>query len=161
MQASRRHDDRSAPRQDDPRPDWRAEGGEASALESSTRLASERPTVPPPRPSGLRPAGGFDVVVAHIHLGPSVDEILYRLSLGDLAGAELASEELAPCVPVRRAAPVVIASMDLGYVDEFMLASIDGEVTWGDLLDGSPFGRRETLRAMCDLVDKRAVGLTR
>jgi hypothetical protein len=156
-----RYDDRGGIRPEEPLPSWPLEGFDAVPLESSTRLASERPTVPPPRMAALRASAGDDVMVSHIHLGPGVDEILYRLTLGDLAGAELASAELDPYIPVLRAAPIVVEAMELGYLDEYMLASVDGASTWGELLDSSPFARRETLKALCDLVDKGAVALTR
>jgi len=100
-------------------------------------------------------------MVSHIHLGPSVDEVLYRLSLGDLSGAALANEELEAYLPARNTAPIVIQSMDLSYLEEYMLATVDGETTWGDILDSSPFPPKDTLQAMCDLVDKGALALTR
>jgi len=123
---------------------------------SSTRLASELPTLPPPRYAGA----STDVMVSHIHLGPSIDEVLYRLSLGDLTGAALANEELELCVPTRVAPRIVIAALELTYLEEFILASIDGKATWGELLDSSTFSPKDTLRALCELVDKGAVALS-
>ncbi len=137
-------------------PMWQEPRFDSAAPGSGTRLAtSERPTLPPPPPSGA------DVMVSHIHLGPSVDEVLYRLSLGDLSGAALANEELEAYIPTRNTAPIVIQSMGLSYLEEYMLATVDGATTWGDILDASPFPPKETLQALCDLVDKGALALTR
>jgi hypothetical protein len=139
---------------DDTIPTWNeryAQAFESTAPGSSTRLTTERPTLPPPATD--------DVMVSRIHLGPTVDEVLYRLSLGDLAGAALANEELENCIPSLGSAPVVIAAMQLTYLEEFMVASIDGESTWGEILDSSPFSPKETLEALCQLVDKGALSL--
>jgi hypothetical protein len=100
-------------------------------------------------------------MVSHIHLGPSVDEVLYRLSLGDLTGAALANAELESCIPMSAAGTLVIKAMELSYLEEFMLASVDGHTTWGEVLDGSPFSPKDSLQALCQLVDKGALSLTR
>ena len=144
---------------EDTLPPWQRTCFEVSARESSTMLASERPTVPPPRRATPRGWSKPDVVVLRFHLGPSVDEILYRLSVGDLTGAALANEELEAYVPVRRARAFVVSAPQLTHLEEFMLASVDGESTWGDILDGAPFAPDETLRALCLLVDKGAIEL--
>jgi len=140
-------------------PTWQPLVFEPAPPGSSTRLASERPTMPPPAPRGA--GGSEDVMVSRIHLGPSVDEVLYRLSLGDLSGAALANEELEPCVPRRNTPPIIIAAMQLDYLEEYVLACIDGQTTWAEILDSSPFSPRDTLKALCELVDKGALALTR
>jgi hypothetical protein len=154
MEAYRQTDLAAGTNPEDTIPTWQDVRFETTPPGSSTRLASERPTLPPAAPDG-------DVMVSHIHLGPSVDEVLYRLSLGDLSGAALANEELEPYVPSRCMAAVVIAAMELTYLEEFVLASIDGQSTWGEILDGSPFNPRDTLKALCELVDKGALALGR
>jgi len=131
----------------------------ATAPGSSVRLASEKPTLPPPPDNDVEGDGG--VMVSHIHLGPSVHEVLYRLSLGDLSGAALANEELEGCIPTRTAAAIVIKAMRLSYLEEFMLAAVDGETPWGEILDSSPFNPKDTLQSLCELVDKGALSLTR
>jgi hypothetical protein len=98
-------------------------------------------------------------MVSRIHLGPSVDEVLYRLSLGDLSGAALANEDLEQCIPARSSTALIVASMDLTCLEEFILATIDGQSTWGEILDSSPFSPRDTLEALCELVDKGALSL--
>ncbi len=98
-------------------------------------------------------------MVSRIHLGPSVDEVLYRLSLGDLSGAALANEDLEECIPARSSTALIVASMDLTCLEELILATIDGQSTWGEILDGSPFSPRDTLEALCELVDKGALSL--
>jgi hypothetical protein len=143
---------------DDTIPTWQVGPG------SGTRLAaSERPTLPPPESSEDCVAGGAmasdEFMVSRIHLGPSVDEVLYRLSLGDLSGAALANEDLEPCVPARSSTALIVASMDLTCLEEFILATIDGHSTWGEIMDSSPFSPRDTLAALCELVDKGALSL--
>ncbi len=138
---------------EDTLPSWPEPRFESAAPGSGTRLASERPTLPPPR------AEADDVMVSHIHLGPSVDEVLYRLSLGDLSGASLANEELEPCTPLRVAPLVVVDVMGLSYLEQYLLAMVDGHASWGDILDASPFAPRDTLQALCELVDKGVVAL--
>ena len=128
---------------------------------SSVRLASERPPLPPPPGNDVEREEDGGVMVSHIHLGPSVHEVLYRLSLGDLSGAALANEELEGCVPTRTAAAIVIRAMSLSYLEEFMLAAVDGETPWGEILDSSPFNPKDTLQSLCELVDKGALSLTR
>jgi hypothetical protein len=148
---------------DDTLPSWAFPTCEVEPRESSTVLASERPTVPPIAESckTLPEFAHDDVMVSRIHLGPSIDEVLYRLSLGDLTGAALANEELEPCVPVRAVAAVIVAAMQLTYLEEYVLAFVDGTSAWGEILDGSPFSPRETLHALCELVDKGAITLNR
>jgi hypothetical protein len=137
---------------DDTIPTWQESLVGPESRGSGIRLASEKPTLPPPPPTG-------DVMVSRIHLGPSVDEVLYRLSLGDLSGAALANEELERCVPERTAAAIVVHAMQLTYLEEYMLTLVDGHTLWGDVLDSSPFAPKDTLQALCDLVDKGAVTL--
>jgi len=155
------HDDATAvstSNADDTIPTWQSFALEPAA-ESTTRLAAERPTLPPPRGEGVPAAD--DVMVSRIHLGPSVDEVLYRLSLGDLSGAALANQELEDCIPVCIAAPVVMRALGLDYLEEYVLATVDGVSSWGDILDDSAFSPRDTLKALCELVDKGALTLTR
>jgi hypothetical protein len=144
---------------EDTLPPWQSSCFDAPVRESSAMLASERPTVPPPRRSSPRAWAESDVVVSRFHLGPSVDEVLYRLSVGDLTGAALANEELEGCVPTRRASDFVVAALQLSHLEEYMLASVDGASTWGDILDSAPFAPHETLRALCRLVDEDVIVL--
>jgi hypothetical protein len=161
MEAIHWPDDGTRMSPDDTIPTWNAlrVHDEAGAeRESCSRLASERPTLPPPGRKGSDDGGS--VMVSHIHLGPSVDEVLYRLSMGDFQGAALANAELEGCVPTLAAPPVIIESMRLPYLEEFVLALVDGTATWGLILDTSPFAPRDTLRALCELVDKGAITLS-
>lgn len=163
MEAARRHAELAQTvSPDDTIPSWPSSPltaeprFDSAAPGSGTRLAaSERPTVPPPGQSET------DVMVSHIHLGPSVDEVLYRLALGDLSGASLANEELEDYIPQRNSPLVVVEALELSYLEQYMLASVDGEATWGDLLDSSPFPPKDTLLALCELVDKGVVTLNR
>lgn len=136
---------------------------EIRAVSSGTELiASERPTLPPPgdwRVAGewREPGEPADVVVARIHLHTSMDELLYRLAVGDWDGAYRANAELEHFVPRVVAGRIEIAVADLDHVHEFVLASIDGLATWGEIVEAAPFERGETLRVLCALVDQRLV----
>ena len=158
MEAWSRPEDSTHPSPDDTMPTWVGSTLDAVPLESGPRLASERPTLPP---TGASAGEEEDVVLSHFHLGPSVDEVLYRLSLGDYVGAALANADLEGCVPARCLVPAVIGAMQLAYLEEYMLSAVDGRLTWGDILDASPFSPKDSLKALCDLVDKGAVTLGR
>lgn len=133
-----------------------AAGGEADPSgerTSGTRLVEKPATLPPPAPAVE------DLVVARITLRPSVDEVLYRLSVGDDRGAFLASTDLERTVPWVVAPRVVLTAMRLSYLEEYILSFVDGASTWADILDCSPFSSAETLGALAALVDKGAVTL--
>jgi hypothetical protein len=132
----------------------RDSGVMAVELGSGTQLRpSERPTLPPPECRSEPTA----VLVAHIRLHTSMDELLYRLAVGDWAGAYRANEELEQFVPRVVAGRVEISVADLDAVHEFVLACVDGHATWGEIVNGAPFEKGETLRALCALVDQRLV----
>jgi hypothetical protein len=119
---------------------------------SGIRLANNSPTMPPP---AAMPE--HDIVIQRIHLAPSVDEILYRLSVGDQRGAFEAADDLGPLVPRVTVPRVILQAMVLTHVEEHVLSFVDGESTWDDILDSSPFGAALTLESLCELVDKGAV----
>lgn len=100
---------------------------------SGTRLADDYPTLPPP-PTLLED----DIVVLRIRLVPSVDEILYRLSLGDENGAFEVAAELGPMVPRVTAPRVVLVAAQLPHLEQHVLSFIDGTSTCDDILCSSP-----------------------
>jgi hypothetical protein len=122
---------------------------------SGAQLVEDRKTQPPPG----WPGASDDVVVAHIRLHPSVDEVLYRLSLGDERGAFLAAADLEALVPRVIAGHVILVAMRLTYLEEYILSYVDACSTWAEILDSSPFAPSETLAALCELVDKGAITL--
>jgi len=132
-------------------PDDRARAGERR---SGTRLTADSPTLPPPGRESEA-----DVVVHRVRLGPSIDEILYRLSLGDEKGAFLAARDLDPLVPRVVAPRVVLVATELPHLEEYVLALVDDAAAWGEILESSPFAPEETLGALCELVDKGIVAV--
>jgi hypothetical protein len=131
--------------------DLASSGETSSERRSGIQLTSEKATLPPP---SLEVEGP---VVSHIHLRPSIDEILYRLSLGDEKGAFLAGLDLEPLVPRVMAPRAIVRAMHLSYLEEYVLSFVDAVSTWGEILDGSPFAAHDTLGALCELVDKGIV----
>jgi hypothetical protein len=130
-------------------------------LGSGTQLvASERPTLPPPcqRRGRAGDASDASVHVARIHLHTSMDELLYRLAVGDWEGAYRANAELVHFVPHVVVPRVEIAATSLDYLQEFVLAYVDGRATWGQIVSDAPFEPAETLRALSALVDLGLVG---
>jgi len=134
-------------------PPRRDSGVRAIDLGSGTQLVeSERPTVPPPG-RRLTTAEDAKVHVARIHLHTSMDELLYRLAVGDWEGAYRANAELVHFVPHVVVARAELRSTQLDYLQEFVLACVDGEATWGNIVQDAPFEPAETLRALSALVD--------
>jgi len=131
----------------------RVSGMRPVELGSGTELiASERPTLPPPAHApGWRESP--EVVVARIRLHTSMDELLYRLAVGDWEGAHRANAELVHFVPRIIVGRAVLAATDLDYMQEFVVACVDGQSTWGEIVDSAPFEPAETLRALSALVD--------
>jgi hypothetical protein len=130
---------------------------EESERGSGTQLVADKTTMPPPPPSGDL---DDEVRVERIRLQPSVDEVLYRLSVGDERGAFLADADLEPLVPHVIAPHVVLVALRLSYLEEYVLSFVDGASTWAEILEGSPFAPSETLSALCELVDKGAITLS-
>lgn len=131
----------------------RVSGMRPVELGSGTELiASELPTLPPPGlATGRRESP--EVVVARIRLHTSMDELLYRLAVGDWDGAHRANAELVHFVPRVVVGRAVLAATELDYMQEFVIACIDGQSTWGQVVDSAPFEPAETLRALSALVD--------
>jgi len=86
-----------------------------------------------------------------------MDELLYRLAVGDWEGAYRANEELEPFVPHLVAGRLEVSTLDLDHLQEFVLACVDGRATWGEIVASAPFEPGETLRALCALVDQRVL----
>jgi hypothetical protein len=122
---------------------------------SGTVLTSERATLPPP---GRGRHTDPSIHVARIRLHTSMDELLYRLAVGDWEGAYRANVELVHLVPHVVAPRSEIEATELDYLQEYVLACVDGQSTWGDLVSGAPFEPAETLRALSALVDLGLVG---
>jgi hypothetical protein len=136
------------------RPGPQTASGVPDERESGIQLTADCPTLPPPAR-----ASEADVVVLRIRLVPSIDEILYRLSLGDQKGAFLAAVEFGPLVPRVVAPRVVLAATQLPHLEEYVLSFVDSYSTWAEILESSPFAPADTLGALCELVDKRIIAV--
>ena len=121
------------------------------------RPGSERETLPPAPPSERGPFG--PPMVQRIQLAPTVDEVLYRLSVGDDAGAREAAGELGGLIPSMRAGAVVLSVLALGPLEELMLACVDDTSSWGNIMLRAPMLEGDALRALCQIVEKGAVFL--
>jgi hypothetical protein len=144
--------------EDPPSPPQRHSGIRMLEVGSGAKIdASECPTIPPPGPA--RPGSEApEVLITRVHLHTTMDEILYRLAVGDWDGAWRANEELESFVPHIIAARVVLAATPLDSLQEFILAYVDGLSTWGEIVEGAPFEATDTLKALCLLVDQGIIG---
>jgi hypothetical protein len=118
----------------------------------AARVARDRETLPPhPQP----------IEVEHIHLGVSVDELLYRYDMGDIAGAlsvglPLLDHDYIPAVITPQ---VILSSIQLSGREEYVLSLVDGWSTLAELVELSNLSTLDTLRTFCELVEKRVIGL--
>ena len=148
-----------AVRTSDEAPDTLREGQPRRERESGPQLKAarraERETLPPPG------AGYEPLTVSRYQLGVSIDEILYRYDMGDIAGAlreglPLIDEAHVPAVVMP---DVVLSAVDLSGREEYVLSLIDGWCTMSEIVDGSSLSTLETLRTVCELIEKGVVAL--
>jgi hypothetical protein len=118
---------------------------------------AERATVPPPRRG--QPVSTVSTRPALAAAPAAVAEVLYRLSVGDGAGAARAGAELAESVPVLSASRGQQRASDLGLSEEYLLTLIDGAESCKELLARSQLDAEDSLRGLCELVDRGLVML--
>jgi hypothetical protein len=139
----------------------------------------ERPTLPAPPASSRRASGLRRKAPATSPLDPleeallsrpiwdsrepepAVHEILYRLSVGDEAGAIAAGEILldgrrAPALTVTYD---VLDELELDQRAALVLAKVDGTTPLSRVLRDCGLDRATALRTLCDLVERRIVVL--
>jgi hypothetical protein len=121
--------------------------------ESGEQLcASECPTLPPP-PS---------VRIEHFHTTPvDMDELLYRLSVGDHEGALGVAESLLreDPIPLIIVAGVLLQAMNLSHRDEYVLSFVDGCSTLGEVVLATGLVKLEALRSVCELLERNVIAL--
>jgi hypothetical protein len=117
--------------------------------EPSTRRNA--PTVPPPPIAS----------VIRYKSGAPVDELLYRMAMGDAAGAVDAAQALfdARYVPVLILPPLGLGESTLGYREELLLSLVAGQATLTDVIDGSGLEMIDALRALCELIEKDVIAV--
>jgi hypothetical protein len=115
---------------------------------SSRRSA---PTVPPPPIAS----------VIRYKSGAPVDELLYRMAMGDSAGALDAAQALfdARYVPVLILPPLGLGESTLGYREELLLSLVDGKASLPEVIDGSGLEMLDALRALCELIEKDVIAV--
>jgi hypothetical protein len=117
--------------------------------------SSERETLPPP-------CRQFEpVAVEHIQLGVSVDELLYRYDMGDIAGAlsvglPLLDEDHVPAVIMP---DVVLSAVTMSGMQEYILPFVDGWSTMTEIVEASHLSTLDTLRTLCELIEKGVIAL--
>jgi hypothetical protein len=115
-------------------------------------LAAEAPTVPPPRPP---------ISVTQIKVGAPIDELLYRFSMGDFKGALAVAEALLDeeRIPIVMVPPDLLVHMRLDHREAFLVSFIDGQSSLDAVLQASGMPMLEGLRAICELIEKKIIGL--
>jgi hypothetical protein len=115
-------------------------------------LPEDRPTLPPPPLAS----------VVRYRTGAPVDELQYRLAMGDHVAALAAAEDLFEGGYVPVALPSVLTPMELnlGYRECTLLTLIDGETPLATVLQSSGLDQLDALRALCELVEAELVTLT-
>jgi len=131
--------------------------GRDSERESGPQLKAAANTLRPERQT--QPPAPIEI--EHIHLGVSVDELLYRYDMGDIAGAlsvglPLLEEDYIPAIIMPQ---VVLNAMPLSGTEEYVLSLVDGWSTLAELVEISGLSTLDTLRTFCELIEKRVVGL--
>jgi hypothetical protein len=124
---------------------------ESEADDTKDESFRDAPTLPPPAA----------VSVVRYKVGVSVDELLYRFSMGDMAGAvdsalELLDEDPIPIVAVPTD---VLSEMVLGHHASYVLSFIDCEATLDEVIKASGLPLVEALRALCELLDQSVIAL--
>jgi hypothetical protein len=139
--------------------------------------SGERPTlrpVPPRRPSGIQmkaplPSRSDPLEGALLtrpvwdsrRPEPAIHEILYRLSVGDDAGAIAAADALleGKRVPALTVSADVLDELELDGAAAQLLAHVDGLTPLSRVLYACHLERACALRTLCDLVERRIVVL--
>jgi hypothetical protein len=108
-------------------------------------------TVMPPAPAS----------VIRYKSGAPVDELLYRMAMGDVGAAIDAAQDLidAGYVPVLVMVPMGAWDLRLGYREEVLLSVIDGCATLAEVIERSGLELLDALRALCELLEMDAITL--
>jgi hypothetical protein len=87
--------------------------------------------------------------------GAPVDELLYRMAVGDVDAALDAAQELfdAGYVPVLVLVPLGISDVALGYHEMLLLSSVDGCTPLAGVLEDTGLAMVDALRALCELLE--------
>jgi hypothetical protein len=110
----------------------------------------DAPTVPPPE----------RVSVTRYKSSAPVDELLYRVSVGDTAGLLDAAQGLFDrgCIPVLMLPPQAVVPF-IGYQAELLLFLVDGKTPLEEVLAASGLEMLDALHALSELLAEGAVSL--
>jgi hypothetical protein len=124
--------------------------------ESGERLcANEHPTIPSPPPPP-------DVSIEHIRLGAApIDEVLYRMSVGDYDGALTVGQSLMvdDPIPLVIIPKLLIEAMKLAHREEYVLSFVDGWSTMREVVTATRLPEVDALRTLCELLEKSVIAL--
>jgi hypothetical protein len=116
-------------------------------------VSRNRPTLPPPGqcPETVRPPPRISVT--RYKSSVPVDELLYRMSMGDTAGALDVAQALfdAGSIPVV-VLPLRSMTAMLGYRADLLLSCVDGETTLVKVIEASGLELMDGLRALGELL---------
>lgn len=109
---------------------------------------------PPLRPPPL-------ASIVRYKTGAPIDEVLYRLSVGDLPGVLDAAESLLDedCVPILVLPHDVVRDLCLSAREELIVSLIDGHATLEEVIAAAELSLLEGLRTVCELLEKRIIAL--
>lgn len=123
-------------------------------------ISRNAPTVPPPGlgPETVRPPARISVT--RYKSGAPVDELLYRMSMGDTAGALDAAQALfdAGCIPVL-VLPLHATTSLCGYRADLLLTCVDGTTTLATVIEASGLETLDALRALAELLAENLIVL--
>jgi hypothetical protein len=101
------------------------------------------------------------IVITRFQAGPPVDELLYRVALGDHPGALDCAQMLFErhCIPIFRWVGS-LADLALDWRAELVLSCVDGAATLEDIIrNDCGLDVLDALGALCELLDKDVVSL--
>lgn len=132
-------------------PRARRERESGPQLKAAARV--DRETLPPPN--------HVPIAIERIQLGVSVDELLYRCSVGDISGAisvgMLLLEE--DHIPNLVMAGVVLSAVATTDREQYVLSLVDGWSTMSEIAEVSRLSTLETLHTFCELMEKGIIAL--
>ena len=100
------------------------------------------------------------IAIKRIQLGVSVDELLYRYDMGDIAGALSVG---LPCSmkshPGGHHARRHVGGRQRVGSEEYVLSLVDGWSTMNEIVQASHLSTLDTLRTFCELIEKGVIAL--
>jgi len=113
--------------------------------------ARNAPTLPPPA----------RISVTRFKCGAPVDELLYRLAVGDMEGVLDAAQVLfdAGSVPVLELPPHTLPGTHFGFDAEVLLSCVDGSLSLKEVIDESGLEMMDALRGLSELLSENVLAL--